>query len=323
MDVIYKQEFNRWVKGDKYIRPIVRKILGTSPPYKSGMQRVVANFLLGLNNSKIPHSFNRFTSLIGKSDKVISFGLGLEGLKGLKKETPVIAAIGFPYPTEVPELFKNYNVKKYLQHSNWTLDLAKSSGMYEDNIFGLWPAGINTEQWTSEIKLNEKKTDVLIYNKIYWETEKTNEEILIPIKKFLEENGYSYSEIKYGKYNEEEYLDKLKQSKAMIFLSAHESQGLAYQECLSCNVPVIAWDQGYWLDPVRFKYNKPIVKATSVPYFDERCGMKFKDLNEFISIFGEFFESTLLNQYAPREYILENLSIEKSTEKMLNIYNSI
>lgn len=323
MDVIYKQEFNRWVKGDKYIRPLVRKIMGTNPPYKSGMQRVVANFLLGLDKNKIPYSFNRFPSLIGRSDKVISFGLGLKGLKGIKKETPIIAAIGFPYPAEIPELFKDYNIKKYLQHSNWTLNLAKSSGMYEDSIFGLWPAGINTEQWTSEIKLNEKKTDVLIYNKIYWETEKTNEEILKPIKNFLEENGYSYCEIKYGKYNQEVYLDKLKQSKAMIFLSAHESQGLAYQECLSCNVPVIAWDQGYWLDPVRFKYNKPIVKATSVPYFDERCGMKFKDLNEFISIFGEFFESTLLNKYAPREYILENLSIEKSTEKMLNIYNSI
>jgi len=323
MDVIYKQEFNRWVKGDKYIRPIVRKLLGTNPPYKSGMQRVVANFLLGLDKGKTPYNFNRFTSLIGKSDKVISFGLGLEGVKGVKKETPVIAAIGFPYPAEVPELFKDYNIKKYLQHSNWTLDLAKSSGIYKDSIFELWPAGINTEQWSCPIKLNEKKTDVLIYDKIYWETEKTNEEILMSIKNFLEEHGYSYSEIKYGKYNPEEYLGKLNQSKVMIFLSAHESQGLAYQEGLSCNVPVFAWDQGYWLDPVRFNYNKPIVKATSVPYFDERCGMKFTDLNEFISTFGNFFETALSNQFSPREYILENLSIERSTDKMLDIYNSI
>jgi glycosyltransferase involved in cell wall biosynthesis len=323
MDVIYKQEFNRWVKGDKYIRPIVRKLLGTNPPYKSGMQRVVANFLLGLDKSKMPYNFNRFTSLIGKSDKVISFGLGMEGLKGLKKETPVIAAIGFPYPAEVPELFQDYNIKRYLQHSNWTLNLAKSSGTYDNSIFGLWAAGINTEYWDCQIKLNEKKTDVLIYNKIYWETEKTNEEILMPIKNYLEVNNYSYSEIKYGKYNKEEYIDKLNQSKVMIFLSAHESQGLAYQECLSCNVPVIAWDQGYWLDPVRFKYNKPLVNATSVPYFDESCGMKFKDLNEFISIFNHFFESALSNQYSPREYILENLSIEKSTNKLLDIYNSI
>ena len=314
---------NRWVKGDKYIRPIVRKILGTNPPYKSGMQRVVANFLLGLDMSKMPYNFNRFTSLIGKSDKVISFGLGLEGLKGLKKETPIIAAIGFPYPAEVPNLFKDYNIKKYLQHSNWTLNLVKSSNSCADTIFELWPAGINTELWFSQIKLSQKKTDVLIYNKINWEFEKMNDEILNPIKNFLNVNNYSYTEIKYRNYTQTEYLEKLNQSKVMIFLSAHESQGLAYQECLSSGVPVIAWDQGYWLDPIRFKYYKPIVNATSVPYFDERCGMKFKDLNEFIQIFGHFFESALLNQYAPREYILENLSIEKSTSKMLEIYNSI
>jgi len=323
MDVIYKQEFDRWVNGDKYIRPVVRKVLGSKLPYKSGMQTVVANFLLGLDKRKIQYRFNRFVYLIGKSDRVISFGLGQEGIKGLKKETPVIAAIGFPYPAELPDLCNKYNVKKFLQHSDWTLDLSRTSGIYDDSIFDLWPAGINTEQWMPELDLNNKGMDVLIYNKIYWDTDKVNEELLQPIKKHLQSNGYTYDEIIYGKYSPQEYAENLKRSKVMIFLSAHESQGLAYQECLSCDVPVIAWDQGFWLDPVRFKYNKPIVKATSVPYFDERCGMKFKNINEFISIFDDFFEKAISDKYKPREYILENLSIERSTDKMLHIYNSI
>jgi glycosyltransferase involved in cell wall biosynthesis len=276
-----------------------------------------------LKRKNISYNFNRIVYLIGKSDKVISFGLGIQGVKGLKKETPVIAAIGFPYPAELPDLCKQYNVKKYLQHSDWTLDLARSSGIYDDNIFDLWPAGINTEQWTPAPERAKKETDVLIYNKLYWETEKVNEELLQPIKNHLQSNGYTYTEIIYGKYSPQEYAEKLKGSKVMIFLSAHESQGLAYQECLSCEVPVIAWNPGFWLDPVRFKYNRPVVKASSVPYFDERCGMKFNNAAEFTSVFGEFFEKALSNKFKPREYILENLSIERSTERMLEIYNSI
>ena len=323
MDVIYKQEFDRWIKGDKHIRPLVRKILRKRTAYKSGMEMVVANFLTGLQRENVPYSFNSLVYFIGKADKVISFGLGLDGVKGLKKETPVIAAIGFPYPTELPDLCYKYNIKKYLQHSEWTLDLAKSANIYDNNIFDIWPAGINTEQWIPGLQSSKKEIDVLIYNKIYWETDKMNVDLLQPIKNFLQENNYSYSEIVYKKYNQHEYLKKIEASKVMIFLSAHESQGLAYQECLACDVPVFAWDQGFWLDPVRFKYGKPIVEASSVPYFDERCGMKFKDVKEFISTFDEFYEKAVLNKFNPREYIMENLSIERSTHKMLEIYNSI
>ena len=39
----------------------------------------------------------------------------------------------------------------------------------------------------------------------------------------------------------------------MIFLVEHETQGIAYQEAMACDVPILAWDQGNWLDPKRLE----------------------------------------------------------------------
>jgi hypothetical protein len=74
---------------------------------------------------------------------------------------------------------------------------------------------------------------------------------------------------------------------------------------------------------MRFTYQKPVVPATSVPFFDQRCGVTFKDLEAFIGGFGLFYEEALMGKFKPREFVLENLSIEKSTDRMLDIYNSI
>ncbi len=323
MDVIYREEFDRWVKGDRYIRPLIRKILRRPNSQLSGMQTVVRNFLIGLSQRKIDYSYNRPFFTIGKSKTIISFGLGINGVKGLNRFTPVIAAIGFPYPVDLPDLCHDYNIKKYLQHSNWILDLVRSANVYDQEIFGIWPAGIDTAEWRPVEKTKKKEIDVLIYNKAYWDTAKTNKELVQPIRDFLHRNNYSFSEIIYGEYLIADYKRQLRHAKAMIFLSAHESQGLAYQECLSSNVPVIAWDQGYWLDPERYKYNRPTVRATSVPYFDERCGVKFTDINDFVTKFQPFFEDCLMNKFNPRDFVLENLSIEKSTDQMLKIYESI
>lgn len=286
------------------------------------MQKVVDNFLRGLDRLGVEYSFNRSPVLRKHPGKIISFGLGMLGLQGVGSDTPVIAAIGFPYPTELPELCERYRIRKFLQHSQWVLDLARSAGIYDDAIFDLWNAGIDTEEWQPRDSQSSKSTDVLIYNKLYWDRQGQEAQLLQPIRDHLSGRGLSFSEISYGNYFTEDYKAALAQAKVMIFLSAHESQGIAYQECLSTDVPVIAWDQGLWLDPVRFKYGRPIVPATSVPFFDERCGVKFRDAGEFLARFDAFYEAALSNRFSPREFVLENLTIEKSTKRMLDIYRS-
>lgn len=323
MEVIYREEFDRWLKGDRYIRPAIRRLLRGKRIRFSGMQRVVKNFLIGLDRKGISYNYNRSSFLIPKSKKVISFGLGVNGVDGFDKGNPIIAAIGFPYPGEFPDLCEKYNVKKFLQHSQWVLDFVKSARCYDDQVFDLWPAGIDTEEWRPMTDSSKKEADVLIYNKICWDKEDRNKDLLQPIREFIASRNLSSSEIIYGHYSTEEYHNKLAQAKVMIFISAHESQGLAYQECLSCNIPVMAWEPGYWLDPIRLDYHKSAIPATSVPFFDKRCGVTFADYEAFEKRFDLFYEDAMAGKFSPREFVLENLSIEKSTESMLEIYNSI
>jgi len=76
----------------------------------------------------------------------------------------------------------------------------------------------------------------------------------------------------------------------MIYLSQRETQGLAAQQMLASDVPLLAWDPGgLWKDP---KYAPHLVRfapVTSVPYWDERCGMKFNGSGDLLSAFDKFW----------------------------------
>ena len=109
----------------------------------------------------------------------------------------------------------------------------------------------------------------------------------------------------------------------MIFLCEHESQGLAYQECMSCDVPIIAWDQGWCLDPDRFRWGMPEIPATSVPYFNATCGERFTSIEEFDVQLELFLERLRLKEYQPRDYILENLTLERCSGKFLDFFSML
>ncbi|HEY9708930.1 MAG TPA: hypothetical protein V6D48_12080, partial [Oculatellaceae cyanobacterium] len=59
--------------------------------------------------------------------------------------------------------------------------------------------------------------------------------------------------------------------------------------------------------------------VSSVPYWDERCGVKFKDISEFPTQLEEFLDKLNRQQFAPRNYILENLTLEKCAQHYVEI----
>jgi glycosyltransferase involved in cell wall biosynthesis len=141
---------------------------------------------------------------------------------------------------------------------------------------------------------------------------------LNPIRSHLTTSGFTFTELKYGSYRPERYHLLLQQCRGMIFLCEHESQGIAYQECLASGIPIIAWDQGQCLDPNRFTWGTPFIPASSVPYWDARCGVRFSDYSEFSDALASFEERFLGNTFNPREYILENLTLEKCASRFLS-----
>ena len=54
------------------------------------------------------------------------------------------------------------------------------------------------------------------------------------------------------RYDENEFLNYIKTCKYGIVLDAHESQGFAIQEMLSCNLPLLVW--GVTLRKQEFPY---------------------------------------------------------------------
>jgi hypothetical protein len=57
--------------------------------------------------------------------------------------------------------------------------------------------------------------------------------------------------------------------------------------------------------------------ATSVPYFDRRCGLRFRGIEEFPERLTEFLDRAA--DMAPRDYILDNLTLEKCSGHYLQI----
>ena len=178
-----------------------------------------------------------------------------------------------------------------------------------------WPVGIDTESW---LPTGTKDMDVLIYNKVHWEYERFDSALIEPIRATLRTRGHSFSEIRYGFYRDEEFYAALTRSRAMIFLCEHETQGIAYQQALSCGVPILAWDRGgCWQDPAYYPHTVRFGPVTSVPYWDERCGAKFANADEFKNSWSNFWDATLASRFKPRDYIMENLTLKECARAYL------
>ncbi len=171
----------------------------------------------------------------------------------------------------------------------------------------------DTDQWRPSVA-SAKTTDVLLYDKVRWDHDSYEESLLEPIRAKLRGLKLSFQEIRYGSYREEEFRSAISQCQIMVFLCEHETQGIAYQQALSADVPILAWDRGgFWQDPSYYPHRVVYGPVTSVPYFDERCGERFKRIGEFEDGILNLLHRHRLGHLKPREYILESLTLEKSS----------
>jgi hypothetical protein len=311
---------DRYFMGDRHLIRLIKKL--TRRKKTSGVEKVFVNLGKGLDQLKVAYDVNLPFEKIKPGEPVVVLGNGKYALDGYKQPNPVIAGIALvTHPAQWPGLCEEYPVAKYLQHSAWTRNIYIP--WYGADKCELWAAGIDTEKWSPAGK-SIKKFDLLVYNKIMWNKQQTGDELRLPILKKIEQSGLSYREITYGQYQETEFHNLLQQCKGMIFLCEHESQGFAICEALSMNVPVLAWDQGFWLDPNRFTWGElNPVPASSVPFFSDKCGMRFGDPQEFDKLIEVFWAGIENNIFNPREYILETLTLKKSAERMLQIIGSV
>ena len=146
----------------------------------------------------------------------------------------------------------------------------------------------------------------------------------MPIIEHLKSLGLRIKIVRYGDYREETYQTLLARSRSVCYPSRHETQGIAYQQALACDVPIVAWDVGgFWQDPEFYPERVKYEPVSSVPYWDERCGEKFAGSSDFKIVFTRFWEGCQSCVYSPRDYILENLTLEKSALAYLEHWNDV
>ncbi|PWS31696.1 hypothetical protein [Pedobacter paludis] len=320
--VYYEElETDRWFKYDRFPRSLIRRFI-RGPKQISGVERWFVNFLSGLKEIGQDYEVNNF-KILKKNKDIIALVFGRPHLlEKLPDHTRIIYGPGLPSHPSENSFWNNQNLIHLIAPCRWMKEMFEQD--LSTNIpISVWPSGIETDKWKpSNYKLN--KTRVLVYDKIRWDRDELVANLLEPILDTLAERSIEVDYIKYGSYKEIDYLKKLDQVSTMIFLCEHETQGFAYLQALSKNIPIFAWDrQGYWQDPKFFPKTVQFKEVTSVPYWSNLCGDKFKNITEFNLKINDFLTNIEEKKFQPRTYILNNLTLSKQADDYLNIVNKI
>jgi len=195
----------------------------------------------------------------------------------------------------------------YIQPSEWVADLWINMGIKHIPVLPL-PFPVDTYKFN--VKENTLRDKVFIYFK------RRNPQELQLLELFLKTKNITYRIFDYvTKYQEEDYLNYLQHSKFGIILDAHESQGFALEEALSCNVPLLVWNTKTMNQEFGSSYGP--IPCTTIPYWNDSCGEFFYHINELEEKYNTLISK--LDQYQPRQFILENLSLEKCAKKIVNL----
>jgi len=216
------------------------------------------------------------------------------------------------FPDNKLQIIKSQN-SVYNLLSDWVVNCWCKDILCDELKLVKIPFGVDTIKF-KEIKPIQEKTNIVIYYK------RRDPNELQYILNFFKNKNIEVKLFDYvSRYSEEEYLTYLQNSKYGIWVDAHESQGFAVQEALSCNVPLLVWNIKYMSEEFGSSYNN--IPSTTIPYWDERCGEYFYTKDDFEKTYDLFISK--LETYKPRDFILENLSMEVCENNLINVIHNI
>ena len=263
-----------------------------------GPGKVLGYLLQGLDKLNISYKLNE----VSESNLFLQNHRSLHEISNLPNL--VIGPNVFELPNDNIKWLNHDDYKTLVVASQWVKDVYLR--WLPENKVTVWNVGINYEVW-NEKKLNIDY-DFLIYHK------RRNVLDLEKAIDFLKSKNLTYTIIEYGKYSEQDLLNSIAKSKYGLLINNTETQGIAVQEMMSCNLPLLVWDVKEWND--RGDNNK--AASTSVPYFDNTCGEIFYSADDFENAYNKFIS----NSYQPREYILKNCNYITQAQRIVDILNN-
>ena len=264
-----------------------------------GPTKVVKNLLQALSDCDISYSDNKEVYdrniFLGWDDVTLASYNSLQN-----KDNVLIGPQIWPWDPRW-EYLKEIQYTKVIAPSHWVEN--KLNKFWPEVRTGVWPAPI----YTPDIE-NNIKYDCLVYYK------NRSEQDISSIVQFLNQKGVSFVGLQYGNYNPNDFRECLSEVKYCLIVDNTESQGIAIQEMMAVNKPMLVWDVKEW-DHMGETYKVP---ATSVPYWSEDCGEKFYELSELDDTFERFCAN--IDRYNSKKLVDSELSNKISVKKLLSLF---
>lgn len=275
-----------------------------------GPAKVFGNLTRGLDKIGYPYVINRDMNATER----LWIQDDLEALRymGESHAHKVVGPNLFVLPRDIPNGTR-FDGAVYLQPSIWARDVFVEAGFQACPV-EIWPVGIDTDIFTpSDAK--PSRLQILIYHKNRAPQE------LVQIMKAVYDLNLPVTLMIYGRYKEAEYIEAVRKSSLIIWHGTHESQGIALAEALACDVPILVCDATR-LSQAYGNYEFPAEvtdwHVTSAPYFDDQCGRKIIDLTQLKTDIESMLDNR--ERFTPREYILQNLSLECQARAFVGLW---
>jgi hypothetical protein len=302
------------VEVAKHMLRKVKRWLKPLPHYMVSSYRghpaVTRSLVEGLAKINASANYNpRSLDEIGEAVVILSGVPALKQAIKLKRKGYIKTILAGPNLVELPSdyegLISSKEVDLCVTPCEWT------NKLYEEicpELIGrcvAWPAGVNTSYWKPNRTI--QRSTILIYEK----QRKGPVGPIEPYKNWLLAQGYKVEIIKCGEYTASGFLNALEQTQLMIGFVIDESQGLAWAEAWSADVPTLIWCNTE-------NSNRGISYATSTaPYLSKNTGLFFDDFEEFKIVFEQW--KSMKDSFHPRQWVLENMSDEVCARLMCQL----
>jgi hypothetical protein len=200
-------------------------------------------------------------------------------------------------------IISNKQINKVITPSKWVSEMYIKECPLLINRCIEWPAGIDIDYWSPNLNIN--KSQIIIYDKRL-------EDSKVEINKYIDlikSYGFSIRILKYGTYTHKDYFDQLNRTQLMIcFSNGSESQGIAWNEAWSMNVPTLIFESNTNV------YAGKFYKCSSAPYLNSNNGSFFNDISSFKNLFISWINKEII--FEPRKWSILNASDEISAKQL-------
>ena len=290
----------------RYVKHSVRKRSYASHPYFRGHFAVTRSLIEGLR--KIDADFNYNPDKLSELAQTVVVLAGARTLRQmilLKQQGKISRLCAGPnilhFSTDYESILTSPEVDAVIAPSDWVVNhYVTDNPSLKGRIFS-WPAGVDINYWTVDQAVERNR--ILIFDKRRIED---NKDSVRPYVDHLRDAGWQVDVLtRCGEkgYTQDQYRALLQSSCLMLgFTVGSESQGIAWAEAWSCDVPTLIKSSTQQVLDGR------LLKVSTAPYLDSQNGLFFNDYEHFKEQFCNFKKNH--KQFAPRSWILANMSDE-------------